>query len=50
MTYEMFAYHMYRENCRERFAYCTKPYDSFEDYETDNKDFLKKAYKNYDSE
>ncbi len=50
MTYEMFAYHMYRENCRERSAYRTKPYDCFEDYEAENKNFLKKVYKKYDSE
>ena len=50
MTYERFAYHMYRENCRERFAYHTEPYDCFEDYEAANSDFLKKVYKKYDSE
>ena len=50
MTYEMFAYHMYRENCRERSSYRTKLYDSFEDYEAQNKNFLKRVYKEYDSE
>lgn len=50
MTYEMFAYHMYRKNCRERSAYRTKPYDCFEDYEAENKNFLKRVYKEYDSE
>ena len=44
MTYKDFALQMYSENCRERAAYNSAPYDSFLEYEKENRSFLKKKY------
>ena len=44
MTYKDFVLHMYSENCRERAAYNSAPYDSFLEYEKQNRSFLKKKY------
>jgi hypothetical protein len=44
MTYKSFALRMYSENCKERSAYNMKPYNSFLEYEEENRSFLKKKY------
>ena len=44
MTYKDFALRMYSENCRERAAYNSAPYNSFLEYEKENRSFLKKKY------
>lgn len=44
MTYRSFALRMYSENCKERSSYNMKPYDSFAEYEKENRSFLKEKY------
>ena len=44
MTYKDFALRMYSENCRERVEYNSAPYNSFLEYEKENRSFLKKKY------
>ena len=44
MTYKDFALRMCSENCRERVEYNSAPYNSFLEYEKENRSFLKKKY------
>lgn len=44
MTYRSFALRMYSKNCKERSGYNMKPYNSFTEYEKENRSFLKEKY------